>query len=112
MKKSHSLTIPPGVLNNVEDADEEIEIEMFRSRHTHRSLGVVVVEPNANSIEVAMHRMVQEVQQSMMQNYVVNNMRKQAEVNICAGTDPDFRRTKPGRFIVFCPDTNTEDLKL
>jgi GGDEF domain-containing protein len=93
------------------DATENIQSEMFRSRHNHRPLGVVIVEPRAESIQATLQRAVQEVQQAMLNRYVLNNLANQL-THYLRRTDLVLEESSRGRFIILCPETNAEDLKM
>src|SRR3990172_3789753 len=46
------------------EAVEDIETELIRSRRHNRPLSIVVVEPDRQTVQAALHRAVQEVQES------------------------------------------------
>jgi hypothetical protein len=61
-------------IRQLEEADDEIEIEMFRSRQYHHPLGILIVQPESGFTQAALHRAVREVQQAMMNTYVSRSM--------------------------------------
>lgn len=93
------------------DATENIQAEMFRSRHNHRPLGVVVVEPRAESVQAALQRAVQEVQRAMLNRYVINSLASELS-HYLRRTDLVLEESSRGRFIILCPETNAGDLKM
>lgn len=98
-------------VRHLKTADEDIEVEMFRSRNSHQPLSVVVVEPKPESVQVALHRAVQEVQQTMMYSYVINSMAQRLSKYL-RRTDLILEQREQGRFVILCPDTNGRELKL
>lgn len=89
----------------LEDAGEEIETELVRSRRHHRPLAVIVVEPQKESLQAALHRTVQQVQQAMMARYVFTSLGRLLAATI-RRTDFVFADLAKDRFIVFCPETD------
>jgi hypothetical protein len=98
-------------IRQLEEATEEIQAEMFRSRHYHHPLSVIMVEPEAESVQNTLHRAVQEVQKSMMNSYIVNTM-AQTLSQYLRQTDLILEQREQGRFLILCPDTNSQDLDL
>jgi hypothetical protein len=95
----------------IEDAYDEIQIEMFRSRHHHHPLSIIVVEPDLGTTQTSLHRVVQEVQQGMMNSYIINSMAHTLGEYI-RRTDFVLEQRNRGRFVILCPDTNVADLSL
>ena len=93
------------------EADEDIQVEMFRSRHNHHPLSIIVVEPDAQSLQTTLHRLVQEFQQTMLSSYVINNM-AQTLSKYLRRTDLILEQREKGRFIIVCPETNANDSEL
>lgn len=98
-------------IRQIEEATDEIQLEMFRSRHYHHPIGIVVVKPEPAFNQMALHRAVQEVQQAMMDTYVMKSMAKTFSSYI-RRTDLILEERDRGRFIILCPDTNASDLEL
>ncbi len=98
-------------VRHLKEANEDIEVEMFRSRNSHQPLSVVVVEPKPESVQVALHQAVEEVQQTMMYSYVINSMAQRLSKYL-RRTDLILEQRDQGRFIILCPDTNSRELKL
>jgi len=100
-----------GRVRQFDQAHEDIQVEMFRSRHNHHPLSVIVVEPDAGTVETTLHRAVQDVQQSMMRNYVLNNMAQMVSKYL-RRTDVVLEQRGRGRFLIFCPETTNLDTQL
>jgi hypothetical protein len=98
-------------IRQIDEATDEIQLEMFRSRHYHHPVGIVVVKPEPAFKQMALHRAVQEVQQAMMRTYVMKSMAKTFSSYI-RRTDLILEQRDLERFIILCPDTNASDLEL
>jgi GGDEF domain-containing protein len=95
-------------VRTLEDATEDIQTEFTRSRRYGAPLSVVVVEPDSASVEVALHRTVQEVQRAMMSRYVLKGLVRVIS-NELRRTDFVFEQRRNGRFVILCPETTAEE---
>ena len=109
--KSITFTNNNKRIKPITEADEDIQIEMFRSRHNHHPLSVVLVELEPESLQAALHRAVQEVQQAMLSNYVINNIAHTLSKYL-RRTDLILEQRDQGRFLILCPETSAGDLEL
>jgi hypothetical protein len=98
-------------IRQLDEATDEIQHEIFRSRHYHHPLSIVIVKPETGFIQTALHRAVQEVQQAMLKTYVINSM-SQTFSKYVRRTDLILEQRDQGRFMILCPDTNAADLTL
>jgi GGDEF domain-containing protein len=98
-------------IRQLDEADDEIQLEMFRSRHYHHPLGILIVQPESGFDQAALHRAVREVQQAMMNTYVSRSM-AQTFSKYIRRTDLIMEQTDQERFVILCPDTNAADLAL
>jgi hypothetical protein len=94
-------------VQRIEEAGEEIQTELTRSRRYQVPLSVIVVAPEAGSITAALHRTVREVQQAMMSRYVLIGLARMISYEL-RRTDLIFERRDDGRLILLCPETNNE----
>lgn len=90
-------------LQKINEAQELVDIEINRSRRTERPLSVMVFQTDTSSLNMTMHRLVQEVQRSMMQRYVLS-MTAKAFSRYLRRTDIIFEDHKPGRLILLTPE--------
>ena len=88
--------------------DEDIRVEMFRSRHNHHPLSIIFVKPDPDAIQATLHRLAQEVQQTMLSGYVINNMARTLRKYL-RPTDLILEQRDQGRFIIVCPETNAAE---
>ena len=97
-----------GRLRNLSDVQETLDIEMTRSRRAGRSLSVMLFQADTSSLNMTMHRLVQEVQRSMMQRYVLAITAKMISQYL-RRTDVVFEDPKPGRLVLLAPETGEEE---
>jgi GGDEF domain-containing protein len=100
-----------GRVRSLDDASEDIQIEMFRSRNHHHPLSVILVEPEPDSFKVMLHQAVQEVQNTIMNSYVITKLADSLSRHL-RRTDLVLEERDRGRFVILCPDTNVKDLKI
>jgi hypothetical protein len=85
----------------------EMYQEVRRARAYRRPLAMMAVEPEANSFSVATEKMVEEVQQATMRQYVLAALAKTLESLLgpysCIGQDGE-------RFLVLLPEASKDDL--
>ncbi len=98
-------------IRRLDEATDEIQHEIFRSRHYHHPLSIVIVKPEPGFIQTALHRAVQEVQQTMVKTYVINSM-VQTFSKYIRRTDLILEQRDQERFMILCPDTTASDLTL
>ena len=98
-------------IQQLENADEDIRIEMFRSRHNHHPMSVIIVEPRPESIQASVHRLAYEAQQKMMSSYITNTM-AQSLGKYLRQTDMILEQVDRKRFLVLCPETPAADARL
>ncbi len=93
-------------------AISDIEREFVRSSRHHFPLSVIVVQPDAESVDTTMFQSVREIQQRMMSRFLLSRL-----VNI---TSNSVRRTDlivnqapdDNSFVVFSPDTSSNNAEL
>lgn len=93
-------------VRRLSDSSDDIQTEMVRSRRHRRPLSVLVIKPNPNSVNTAIHRTVQEVQQAMMTRYVVTSLTRIVS-DVMRRTDTIFEQPYANQFIVLSPETST-----
>jgi GGDEF domain-containing protein len=92
-------------VRKLEDASEEIQTELIRSRRHHYPLTVMIIEPDAKSIKAVLHRTVQELQQVMMTRYIITSLARVISKQL-RRTDMVLDQHERGRFIIISPDTS------
>jgi GGDEF domain-containing protein len=85
----------------------EMYREVRRARHHQRPLALVSIGVKDESIQVALERMVQEVQQAMMKQYVLSDVAK----TLCEQLeDYDIIAQKDDHFLLLLPEVTSEQL--
>ena len=92
-------------VQKLEDASEEIQTELIRSRRHHYPLTVMIIQPDAKSIKAVLHRTVQELQRAMMARYVITSLARIISKQL-RRTDMVLDQHERGRFIIISPDTS------
>ena len=90
---------------NLDEASEEIKIELLRSRRYQRSLTVLVIEPDSDSIKQNLMPSAEEIKHNLARRYA---MGKISEVINATARRPDLiiKLDQPERFILVCPETS------
>ncbi len=91
-------------IKKLDEAQDDIQTELIRSRRHHHPLTVMVVEPEVESIQVALNRTVQEVQRAMMSRYVTTSLARVISQQL-RRTDLVVDQREKNRFIIVSPDT-------
>src|SRR5574341_457161 len=91
-------------VRKMDEALEDIRMELVRSRRHQRPLTVMVVEAKPESIRAVLHRTVQEVQQAMMTRYVITSLARVIGGQL-RRTDMGLDQRDRGRFVILSPDT-------
>ena len=92
---------------SLSEGQSEIYREVRRARDHQRPLMLLVVHIEEESITVAIDRMVQEVQQTMMKQYVLSGVSK---VLCDELKDYDTIAQNNNRFLILLPEITSEDL--
>ncbi len=98
-------------LRRIEDAGEDIQTELIRSRRHKTPVSIVVIEPSKESIHAALNRAVEQVQTAMMARYVITSMAAVLS-RILRRTDMVLEQGEKGRFIIFSPETTAEESQI
>jgi len=90
---------------SMDEAAEEIKTELLRSRRYQRALAVLVLEPDAISIDNGMVATVEEIQNNLARRYA---MGKISEVISATARRPDLviKQEQTDRFVILCPETS------
>lgn len=92
-------------LRGLQDAEEMINIQMLSSRRGHRPLSIILFETDHAGLAMATHRLVRNVQESMMQRYVVSNIAGLINQHV-RRTDLMARDEQSGHLLVVAPETD------
>lgn len=95
-------------LRSLAEAREMVDVEMLRSRRTERPLSVLLFQADPSSLNMAMHRLVQELQRSMMQRYVLATTANVLSRHL-RRTDVVLEDQQPGRLVLLAPETSEDE---
>jgi len=98
-------------LRSMSEAQEDAQIQMSASRRMRRPLSVLILEADARSLNMMIHRFVQELQRAMMQRYVLAVTARMLARHL-RRTDLIIEDSKPGRLIVVAPETAEDNARL
>ena len=96
----------------VQEAYEEIQDEIYRSRRFQRSLSIVVLEQDSGKIQKNINKVVQDAQRVLMEQYTSLMIAKELTTQL-RRTDLLLANGKKGGLVILSPDTdvaNTEAL--
>lgn len=97
-----------GQLRNLNDARELVDTEIIRSRRTEHPLSLMVFQADPASLDTTMHQLVQEVQRSMMQRYMLTAVAR-VLARMLRRTDVILEDGKPGRLMLLIPETSEQE---
>jgi GGDEF domain-containing protein len=89
------------------EGHELVGIEMIKSRRTQRPLSLVMIQANATSVNMLMHRLIQDVQHMMMQRYLLTTIARVLSRYV-RRTDILIEGTQDGRLVVLAPETSPD----
>lgn len=86
-------------------AKEDVQIEMSRSYRYRHPLSVVVIEVDPDLVDISLNRVIEEVQETMMDRYASLCLGRIIKKNARL-TDMVIERDARGSFIILCTDTD------
>lgn len=95
----------------MDNAVEDIQIELNRSRRYGRPLSVLVVKPLSGSMNAEMRKKITELQNNMLNRYLLGSF-AQSIGQVVRRTDMIIEESERDRFIVLCPETTPEGLTI
>ncbi len=95
-----------GRLRSANEAHEFVDSEMSSSRRFQRPLSLVLLQGDASSMNMAMHRLIQDIQRSMMQRYLMATLARVLS-RYLRRTDIIIEGEQPGRLVLVAPETTT-----
>lgn len=97
-------------VKQVDEAREVINSEVMRSRHYHRPMSVIVVEPEAGSLRTAFNQAVQDIQEALSVRYTKNRLAKVMRQQL--RLMDMVLEEKNGRFVILCPEVDAVESEL
>jgi hypothetical protein len=93
---------------DIREAVEDLEGELYRSRRYKHPMTVVMVEPQMETLNVALHSTVKDVQESMMERYTLVSLMTQALNNQLRRSDSLLDLVEKKKFVILLPETEHE----
>ncbi len=97
-------------LQDVERASEDIHREMTRSRHYHRPMSVIVLEPKGEKFKVNVDEIITEIQRETAVQYtrakIAQDLQKQLRL-----MDMVLFDKQNHQFVIVCPEVNADGAK-
>jgi GGDEF domain-containing protein len=97
-------------IKRVEEAQEEIQTELYRSRRFQRPLSIIVLEQDESKIQANINKVVLDVQDSLMKKYISAMVARELSAQL-RQTDILLEHDKKGRLIILSPDTDDDGIK-
>jgi hypothetical protein len=91
----------------LEEAENDIKREMYRSRRLQQPLSIAVIEPSSATEDVAMTQTIREVQQMLKQHYLAISMARGLD-KMLRRTDLLLEQSPKGRIVILSPETSAE----
>lgn len=98
-------------VKDLHEAGEDIKTEFIRSRRHNRPLSVMIIEMDRVAIKKNMEHGIHNVQQSMMNRYVLASL-GQVLTKVVRRTDVILEPDEEDGFIILCPETTAEGVSL
>lgn len=86
---------------------DEIKTEFIRSRRHNRPLSLLVIEPAAGSLDIDLQRLIHQIQKEIGTRFLVASLAELINAEV-RRTDIVVTRSPNGRFVVLCPETNSD----
>lgn len=97
-----------GRLHSGEEALELVQREMVFSRRSQRPLSLVLLQAEAESMNLMKHRLIQDIQRLMLQRYLLSSVSRVLS-RFVRRTDLITEGPEPGQIVLLAPETSTED---
>lgn|GEM_PF-1513604 len=97
-------------IKRLQEAQEEIQAEIYRSRRFHRSLSVLVLEKESSKLPTGIGEAIQDAERSLMEHYISAMMIREISAQL-RQTDILLEHDKKDRLIIVSPDTDDAGAK-
>ena len=92
-------------IHRVQEAQEKIQAEIYRSRRFQRPLSIIVLESDINGKHSNIDRLVQDAQRTFLVQYISTMMARELSSQL-RQTDLLLEHDKKGRLVIISPDTD------
>ena len=95
----------------LDEAIEDIQLELTRSRRYDRPLSVLVVKPMSNSMKLELRQNLVNLQEDMVERFLVASV-GQAIGKVVRRSDIVIEQNNQDRYIILCPETSPQGLEI
>lgn len=95
-------------IKRIQEAQEEIKAELYRSRRFQRPLSIIVLQQDSKNVQRIINKVAQEAQRAMLEQYVYVMIARELTTKL-RQTDLLFENDKKGRLVILSPDTDTNE---
>lgn len=97
-------------VKQLENANEDIDIELYRSRRNNSPLTVMVIDVSVNDANIVLNQTVEEIINSTRKQYISMSLAKVLRKAFRI-TDILLHQSSSGRFVLVSPETNADQAK-
>jgi GGDEF domain-containing protein len=97
-------------MRKIEEAEETIQLELYRSRRNKKPLSLMIVDLDERSSEAALNRTIDEVQQSVRKHYLAVSLARSVS-SMLRRTDMLLEQPEHNRFVLLCPETDISEVE-
>ena len=102
-----TMSLGGGHLQTISKASGDIRREITRSRHYHRPLSIIVVEPNQQSFYLALPRIFEELQKETINRYARIKLARTMHQHLRL-MDLVLEEDDSNRFVILCPEADDQ----
>ncbi len=95
----------------LDEALEDIQLELTRSRRYDRPLSVLVVKPMSNSMKLELRQNLVNLQEDMVERFLIASV-GQAIGKVVRRSDIVIEQNNQDRYIILCPETSPQGLEI
>lgn len=97
-------------IKRVDEAQGDIQAEIYRSRRFQRPLSLIVLEQDNSKVQTNINKVVQDAQRTLMEQYMSAMMARELSVQL-RQTDILLEHEKTGRLVIVSPDTDDNGIE-
>jgi len=95
-------------VRKLEESNDDIQLEFYRSRRNQYPLSVIVIDVDHSSTDVVLNQTIEEIMRATRKHYISMSLARVIHKTL-RRTDMLLHQADKGRFILLSPETNMED---
>lgn len=95
-------------VRKLEESNDDIQLEFYRSRRNQYPLSVIVIDVDHSSTDVVLNQTIEEIMRATRKHYISMSLARVIHKTL-RRTDMLLHQPDKGRFILLSPETNMED---